>query len=85
VNLKNVLSQIVAYAIKDETVIVGVIASLVIFLAAKLNIVINNADLAVILTPLVTTILVALNKKFGTTSSVKSLFVSSDTATPDAS
>lgn len=70
VSAKSVLGDIVAFVTAKESVIVGVAASAVVALASDLHIVISNASVASVLTPLATSLLVEIDKKLGVASKV---------------
>jgi hypothetical protein len=70
---KSLLSDVVAFVTKEESVIVGAVATGVVALASDLNIAVSNVSVAAILTPLATGLLVALDKKLGLASKITAL------------
>jgi hypothetical protein len=70
VSAKSVLGDIVAFVTSKESVIVGAAASALVAVASSLHVVISNASVASILTPLVTSLLVEIDKKLGVASKV---------------
>lgn len=63
--IQKILSKVFGYLAADQTTIVGGIASLVVFGADKLHIVISHASLVAILAPFITSAIAALDKKYG--------------------
>jgi hypothetical protein len=69
--LKQLIQAALVAITQSESIVVGALLSGLVLLAKDLHIVVNKASLAVILTPLITAIIVELDKQAGVSVSAR--------------